>query len=243
MFSILAGLGRRAVTFDPPGAYASTRRPDVSMREMLECSIEVMKIAGIETPVDVVGHSMGGLCALALAIEYDDIVDKLIVIDSLTGGPAVRRHRALPYNWRFQSRNFRRFVRHGLKAATGVATLRDHKILQRIVMNASYHDEFYLASHLADIGPDNPADRHIHAPARNVWPTKIARLDYVKRLTSINVPTLIIAGRYDPQVPQSAAEEMHAGVRGSRLVFFEESAHYPFIEEPDRFIRELQSFL
>lgn len=66
---ILAGMSRTVVTFDVPGAYRSTLDPVGDMAEMIRSADETLDRLGIEGPVDVVGHSMGGLAALAYAIE------------------------------------------------------------------------------------------------------------------------------------------------------------------------------
>jgi proline iminopeptidase len=243
LFAILAEIGRKVITFDPPGAYSSDRAPDVGMPEMLACAAEVMEAAGLSRPVDMVGHSMGGLCVLGMAIERSKTPKKIIVLNSLAGPRCVRRYRALPYNWPYLSQDFRSFVRVGSRAARGKATMREHKLLQRLVMNVSYRDEAYLESHLEDIGPDLPEDESLLAPPRDVWPAKIARIDYTKRLGEIKAPALVITGRYDPQVPESAARDMSGLIPNSKLIIFEDSAHYPFIEEPELFRRELASFL
>ncbi len=243
LFEMLGAMGHRVITFDPPGAYASSRRPDVGMPEMLACAAEVMKARGLSGPVPVVGHSMGGLCALGLALERPDLVSRLVIIDSLTGGPAVRRHRAMPYNWGYVSLSFWRFVWHGGKIGRGRGTLRDHKILQRLVMNASYHDRGFLAAHLADIGPDLETDRDSPPPARDIWPVRILRLDYAKRLSEIQTPTLVMAGHYDPQVPEAAARDIASGIAGARLVVFSQSGHYPYLEQPELFKSEIKTFL
>jgi pimeloyl-ACP methyl ester carboxylesterase len=243
LFDILAGFGRRVVTFDPPGAYNSTRQPEVSMPEMLACAKEVIKLAGLPAPVDVVGHSMGGLVSLALAIEDPELVKKLVIIDSLTGGPAVRRYRAMPYSWGYFSPSLWQFTWHGGKISRGRGNLRDHKILQRLVMNASYHDPVYLASHLADIGPDLENDRQKPPPARDIWPIRIIRLDYRDRLGQVKAPTLVIAGHFDPQVPEPAAKAIADGIKDAKLAVFSESAHYPYIEEPKKFQDIVSDFL
>ena len=244
LFSMLADMGGRVITFDPPGAYDSDRKPDVGMPEMLACASEVMEMAEIETPVDVVGHSMGGLCSLALAIEKPGSVKKMVIIDSMAGGAKiVRRHKAMPYNWNYLSAEFRTFVARGASVARGAGDMRDHKILQRLVMNASYHDPVYLASHLEDIGPDLDTDKSQPAPPRDVWPARIVRLDLTDRLGEITADTLVITGAYDPQVPASAAAEMGARINNCQLSVYENSAHYPFIEEPDRFKQEVGGFL
>ncbi len=37
--------------------------------------------------------------------------------------------------------------------------------------------------------------------------------------------------------------EIHAGIPNSELVVFGESSHYPFVEEPGRFLSKLDNFL
>src|SRR5919199_2377433 len=56
LFPLLAGLGRRVISFDPPGVYRSTRPARVDMPEMLACAGEALEARGHHGPVDVVGH-------------------------------------------------------------------------------------------------------------------------------------------------------------------------------------------
>ena len=65
----LIRLGRRVITFDPPCSGRSTRPARLDMQEMLACAEEVLTACGIMAPVDVFGHSQGGVAALAFAIE------------------------------------------------------------------------------------------------------------------------------------------------------------------------------
>ena len=66
--------------------------------------------------------------------------------------------------------------------------------------------------------------------------------DVVDRLGEIEIPTLLLSGRYDECSPQHM-RDMHERIEGSRFEFFENSAHLPFIEEPDRFDVVLREFL
>lgn len=79
-----------------------------------------------------------------------------------------------------------------------------------------------------------PSDFHIVGTIRN-W-------DVRDRLPEITVPTLLLAGRFDECSPEDM-REMHHRIAGSRFEFFENSAHMPFIEEPDRFDRVMREFL
>ena len=62
------------------------------------------------------------------------------------------------------------------------------------------------------------------------------------RLAEIDVPTLIVCGRYDEVVPE-CSQTMHAGIRNSRLNIFENSSHLSHMEEPEAFSPLLIGFL
>jgi proline iminopeptidase len=70
-----------------------------------------------------------------------------------------------------------------------------------------------------------------------------SRLSYADRLGDVEAPTLIIAGRHDPEAPLPCSEELHMGVSDSRLVIFERSGHSPHEEEAVLFAQTLQAFL
>ena len=62
-------------------------------------------------------------------------------------------------------------------------------------------------------------------------------------LPAIDVPTLVLHGDADQRSPVSIAEEMHARIPGSALVVIPGSGHMVNLEEPERFNREVRSFL
>lgn len=59
----------------------------------------------------------------------------------------------------------------------------------------------------------------------------------------MRVPTLVLAGRHDPQCPPVCSEELAAGIPDSRLVVYGRSGHVPFVEEPAAFVAALRPFL
>jgi pimeloyl-ACP methyl ester carboxylesterase len=76
------------------------------------------------------------------------------------------------------------------------------------------------------------------------WNQRVARhLDYRGRLGEVRAPTLVLAGRHDPQMPPACGEELARGIPGARLVVFERSGHYPFIEEQGAFWAAIGGFL
>jgi proline iminopeptidase len=67
-------------------------------------------------------------------------------------------------------------------------------------------------------------------------------VEYANRLPSIHVPTLIIAGDHDECDP-SLSREMHEKIAGSQIAILASSGHMTFVDQPNLFIRSVDSFL
>jgi L-proline amide hydrolase len=66
--------------------------------------------------------------------------------------------------------------------------------------------------------------------------------DITDRLHEINVPTLLLSGRYDEATP-SIVETIHRSIPGSEWIMFENSSHMPHVEETDLYVQVLDRFL
>ncbi len=67
-------------------------------------------------------------------------------------------------------------------------------------------------------------------------------VEYVDRLPSIHVPTLIIAGDHDECDP-SLSREMHEKIAGSQLAILPNSGHMNFVDQPDLWQKTVIDFL
>jgi proline-specific peptidase len=78
----------------------------------------------------------------------------------------------------------------------------------------------------------------------NEWTTTGALKGWktLDRLREIDVPTLVIRGRYDMCTEPIAAQLVN-GIRDAQLVVFEQSSHTPVLEETDRYLEVVSSFL
>jgi L-proline amide hydrolase len=115
-------------------------------------------------------------------------------------------------------------------------------------------DDEFMAAHFCRLDPPPPQldrwrTKRNPAVYEAMWgPNEftctgvLAGWDVRDRLGEIRLPTLVISGRYDICTP-AVAETLHRGITGSEYVLFEESAHIPFVEEPERYRRVLGDFL
>jgi L-proline amide hydrolase len=77
----------------------------------------------------------------------------------------------------------------------------------------------------------------------NEWTTTgaLKGWDMRDRLHEINVPTLVVRGRYDMCTAPIAAELVD-GIQGAREVVLEHGSHTPVLEETDRYLEVVSSF-
>ena len=71
----------------------------------------------------------------------------------------------------------------------------------------------------------------------------IRKLNYLDRLSEIEVPTLIMVGEDDPGTPVSASKAMHERILESKLSILPSARHLSNVEQPQAFNETLVSFL
>ncbi len=237
---LLVGLGRTVITFDVPGAYRSTRDPVGDMDEMLRSADETLDRLGITGPVDVVGHSMSGLCALAFAIERPERTRKLVLVGSMSGFPAAARWGMPGSSFAAWDLDYWRLVVWGLQIKFGWGNLALHKKLQNLMVGASTYDKARFTPIEID---DDDGGKGV--PVREVvWgKNMLRRMSYSDRLRAVQAPTLVLVGRHDPETPVPCSQELHEGIPNTKLVVFEQSGHSPFVEEAPLVADTIDPFL
>jgi proline iminopeptidase len=231
----LTRLGRQVISFDPPGAARSSRLARVSMAEMHDCADEALAAVGVAGPIDAVGHSMGGLAVLAYAVGRPGRVRRLVLIGTGTGGRAYMTAPGALWN-----RSHPQFWRMAMLGILQMAWPRraPELILFNFIRCCSFVDRRFVRTRAVKW-----RDWLRPRRGRTDWHQVARRLDYGPRLAEIDVPTLILCGRHDPQYPPACSEELARGIAGSRVAWFERSGHFPFIEEPEAFWGAVGDFL
>jgi pimeloyl-ACP methyl ester esterase len=174
--------------------------------------------------VAVVGWSMGGLVALELARRLGERVSALGLVCTTPGGLAD------PAAKDFDSAKVEEF-RAGMRA--------DLKTFLR-----------GLAAQFFKAGAESP----LHAWAfQEIQKTPsavveacfdgIMAADLRAHLKDVKVPTAVLHGRHDTLLPLAGGEAIKKAIKGATLTVFEQSAHAPFLEEPDAFNSALTELL
>lgn len=103
----------------------------------------------------------------------------------------------------------------------------------------------YFKAYDADVGAEMDAKTVYSAAAWNhVNANCLPVFNTLDRLHEIETPTLIISGADDWITPPAqGGERIHAALPNSELVIFEESGHWPFVEEPEKFIAVVRAWL
>jgi proline iminopeptidase len=81
------------------------------------------------------------------------------------------------------------------------------------------------------------------APLRVFNEKEAPTFDLRLHLKKIKVPTLVIVGRHDFITNVEMAREMTGHIPNAQLEIFEESGHYGFVEEPEKFYRVVKEFV
>lgn len=234
--------GRPVVFYDQLGCGASDMPDDPSLWTVARFVEElglVREAAGYRH-IHLLGHSWGAMLALDFALLHPDGVRSVVF-----ASPAL----SIP-RWRDDADA----LVSGLPAET-------REILRRpeeagTVERAEYKaaaKEFYRR-HLFRPAERPPymgksRDRVGKQVYRTMWGPEEYRVtgnllaeDRTERLKDLRVPVLYTCGRHDEATPASTTY-FHERTPGSRLEIFEESAHLPHAEEPERYASVVGAFL
>ena len=185
----------------------------------------------------VVGHSLGGGVAMQFAYQFPERCERLVLVSSGGLGREVHmllRAAALPGSELVLP----------LLASPGIIGRVDAvgAFLSRLGLRAGADlDELWRGfSSLADGGA---RAAFIHT-LRTILDPGGQRVSATDRLyLAAEMPTLIVWGERDPIIPFRHGLRASELVPGSRFVSFPDAGHFPYRDDPQRFVRELTDFI
>ncbi|MBP5198169.1 MAG: alpha/beta hydrolase [Lachnospiraceae bacterium] len=195
--------------------YMFSRKNDMpegySIRDMARDQVIAMKNLGIEK-ADLMGVSQGGMISQYIAIDYPEMIDKLILV--VTAPYANETVKTGVGNWME-------------KAEKG-----DYKALMIDTAEKMYSDEFLDKNRryfpiVARFTKPKSFDRFL------VNANAIMGFDAREEISRIVCPTLIIAGDNDRTVGNEGYKELNQAIADSRLHIYKGLGHGAFEEAKD----------
>lgn len=186
-------------------------------------------------PITLLGHSYGGFVAQEYVLAYPQSVEKLILSNTapILDYPEVMIENAESRGTPSQVQRVLEMFSaptetdRAMEEAFGdILPLYFHRWNESLVRDLTKDIEYSVAA----FNQGNFVD--------------MLAFDTRDRLAEIACPTLVISGASDwIMPPEHGGERLHEGIRDSHHVVFEESGHFPFAEEPERFVDVLRSWM
>jgi pimeloyl-ACP methyl ester carboxylesterase len=221
---------------DWPG-YGESDKPRVrySTEYYVDFLSHLMEALGLQK-ASLVGISMGGAISLGFSLRWPERVDKLVLVDIHGLGKEVPG-RVMSYAmvrlpllnrvvWTILGRS-RRMVRWSLQTV----------FYDPPAVTSSLVDEVFQVAHKPGVG------LAWRTWQRNEIGWSGLHTNYVGRLHTLAVPTLILHGAEDRYVPVSWAQRAHTLIGSSELDIFPQCGHWLTRERPAEFKRAALGFL
>ncbi len=176
-------------------------------------------------PVTLLGASLGGAVAIDLALEYPELVNRLVLVDAqaYTDRPASPLFENYPW-----------------LANVGAEILRS-SLLRWVAVLASYRDKSFRSSDVLNIGGlHTKTDGWLNAAVDFIRGEGYCLSD---RVSEVDVPSLIVHGRYDRIIPKGDELRFLNDIQRAKLVYIEEGAHSPHIEKAGEVAQAVLQFL
>ena len=233
--------GYRSIAFEQRGTGRSRPQPfdlaTLTIQSSVE-DIEALRVRLQQDRLTLLGHSWGGMLAMAYAAAHPDRVDRLILVGS--GGPTLEFAQRFGDNIEARLRpEDVELRRHWLAAAkNGVDSAKVSIEVLRAIVPGYFFDRkagLAFASDLkvGQLYPD--VNERLFADMRRQYDSRDG-------LRNLKRPVLIIQGHQDP-IGDKTAEDIRAVIAGSKLVYLDRCGHFPWLEQPDAFRNAIAAFL
>lgn len=187
----------------------------------------------------LLGISFGGELAAEYTVAYPERVDRLILQGTALAGPLTPSPWAAGFEAVATDDKMRSAIRAAVQESGPHAAwdVVDRETIDRFLFHqpgsAKKVRDLWEASGLINTG-ELAADL-ARQPARGV--------PLLDQLADLDVPVLILVGFWDRNAGVDACRDLATRLPHAQLRVFEGSAHFPNVEEPDRYVGEVTAFL
>ncbi len=225
---VIFGLAKhfKVIMIDNRGVGRSSKdNSNISIEDMTDDCADLINYLKL-SPVNVLGHSMGGMIAMDLSIRYPKLVDKLIL--EATAPTMSNRNVEMLQDWVT-------FLKSGM----------NKKLWFRNMYYWIFSPSFFNDKVMLDQSVDM-AVRYRYAQSDISFENQVDALsefDCQNLLSEIKARTLIIYGEQDLLFPASETEKIFNNISDMDSTTIKNAAHSIHMDEPEVFIREVVDFL
>jgi len=245
----------RVIFIDERGSGRSEKLEDVSqytVENMVE-DVEAVRQALNLGKITLLGHSYGGVLAQAYALKYQRNLSHLILASTFAStreiNEALAREKAAmdpEHRARLEELEKAGLFDKGRPWEHG----RYSAEYADLAWGWGYFPFIYQNHPNPNEDPQNDNTSNSWELYREMWGShgefiidgNLKSVEYVDRLHTIKVPTLIIVGDHDESDPVMS-KEMHEKIDGSQLVIVPKSGHMTFVDQPNLFIKTVSEFV
>lgn len=210
------------VAWDAPGAGRSADPPETfGMAGYADCLAGFLNALGLEKP-HVGGLSFGGALALEFCRRHATVPTTLILASAYAGWAG-----SLPID----------VAEQRLRQAVVLADLSPEEFVN--VLLPTMFSEGTPPAFIDEFG----ASMLEFHPAGFRAMARASAEDLREVLPHVSVPTLLLYGAEDVRAPRVVAENLHAALSKSTLVFLTDAGHLCNIEAPEAFNKAVRTFL
>ncbi len=213
---------RRYIRFDLRGHGHSLRTAGpYALADFVDDAIALLDHLGVDK-VDVIGFSLGGLIAQAIALSHPERLARLILVSTVAGRTPEEQDRV--------KERAETLAREG--AITHLANAVDRWFTDEFV---AAHPEVLEARRKKSM--QNDPDCYVAAYR------VLAGNDLGEHLTQVTVPTLVMTGENDIGSSARMAQFIHDQISGSQLHILPRLKHSVLLEAPDQIAAKVDPFL
>ena len=220
---------RAVVMFDQRGTSRSGPASDAPQISDWAEDVEAIRRALGAPQADLLGHSFGGLVAMAYVEQFPDAVRSVVFMGSTA--PALSQNKQLLADVFPDRIGEWTEVRQGLSprfSATEISVFFSMEFVDPAVLPVY---EEAVADYVYNIEVNNRLREELQAA------------DYTNVLEAFEGPALVVHGRYDAVLAPSVAWALHELISGSEITFIERAGHLAFVEQPEAFASTVGGFL
>ena len=226
----------QVLAVDPRGIGGSTKSPPPYTVEAWADDFAVMIDKLGFGPIHVLGSSLGGSMALALAQRHPGKLKSLIVVGGFS-----QLDLATELNFRLRLRLIEK-----LGMSDEVADYMGLWTLTRKFINSDAGFATMRANQ-ANIRANSAQSYSAFVEALLKWgrcqPGQEREPKFTTLLDSIKTPTLVVTSDNDHLIPKELSDLIAARIAGAKLIVMPGAGHIPFMEQPEEVVRIVLQFL